>query len=629
MNFLRATHGTRIFSRARFFEFSSRWFCAWHRPKALFAGRRDTSGKPQRGERSETVRSDAAQKITRSETARVDAGSLSPSLTATTQARTETGSASSSVAHDAQLHPAQSIPARVRRFVSLAVLSTRQLFTHLIIMNLFRKFPFLSATLAMLALVLSLFYVGAISLPHAVGLVVLFQLAVLSLDRPCAVVFVPALSPSQLKELEEAIETLKDLGEFVPALIDLGKSKGGFAGLKHIVEHFDALQGDVKKMRRNLAVGGGIGNSGVRWVGNVPFVTDECADFLCASFVMGVNELKGEALQNLIADAGARERVLSKSKGILGMQAKTALSGTEIPLPTIYAPQIVELVFMYGQARQFATVFPLGAGTVKLPRLKAGEDDFAYLGAGTAGMSQNVPEKRVTAELVTFTANKFGGLIRIPFELEEDTFIPIGQFLARYIARQLAKGEDKTLFLADGTATYASQTGIASYCVANPTYLRQLGAGKTKVTDATIADFRALRGLVNPAVLANMAANGQTSAAYYLHPSLESLLVTFNTIGSPQIYIPQSAGKPATLDGFPIRWIGISAANSGAAQPSTPIAFFGDLSYWYLGERGSVRVEVSREVFFQTDELAMRALERIDVEALAIDAMGTLMTAAA
>jgi len=293
-------------------------------------------------------------------------------------------------------------------------------------------------------------------------------------------------------------------------------------------------------------------------------------------------------------------------------------------------PQIIELVFAYGQARQWATVFPLGAGTVKLPRLKAGEDDFAFLGVGTAGMSQSVPEKKVTAELVTFTANKFGGVIRIPYELEEDTFVPIGQFLARYIARQLAKGEDKTLFLGDGTATYANCTGVGPYCASGGgTYLQQLAAGKTKPTDATINDFRAMRGLVNPAVLANMAANGQTAAAYYLNPTMEALLVTFNTIGSPLIYRPQQGNQPATLDGFPIRWIGVSQAYSTKAAASAYLAFFGDLSYWYLGERGAVRVEVSKEVWFATDEIAMRALERIDVECLGIDAMSALQTAAA
>ena len=87
-------------------------------------------------------------------------------------------------------------------------------------------------------------------------------------------------------------------------------------------------------------------------------------------------------------------------------------------------------------------------------------------------------------------------------------------------------------------------------------------------------------------------------------------------------------GTTATLDGFPIRWIGVSQAYQTIAAPCQPLAFFGDLSFWYLGERGAPRVEVSREVFFATDELAMRALERIDVEAMAIDAMATLVTAA-
>ena len=138
-----------------------------------------------------------------------------------------------------------------------------------------------------------------------------------------------------------------------------------------------------------------------------------------------------------------------------------------------------------------------------------------------------------------------------------------------------------------------------------------------------------MRPKVSPAVLANMAANGQTMAAYYMHPSMEALLVTFNTINNPYIYVRQSGGQPATLDGFPIRWIGSSQAYSNLAAASSFLAFFGDLSYWFLGERGAPRVEISREVFFATDELAMRALERIDVEALAVDAMSTLQTAAA
>jgi HK97 family phage major capsid protein len=391
--------------------------------------------------------------------------------------------------------------------------------------------------------------------------------------------------------------------------------------MRQIEKNHDELRGELRKLRRN----GLAGNNGVRWIGEKAFVSEDCAMALTSVFVLDAAKLKG-GMDMLVPDASARERVIALAAQTLGMENRTALTTTEIPVPTIYVPQIIELVFAYGQARQFATVFPLGAGTVKLPRLKAGEDDFGYLGAGTAGMSQPVGEKRVTAELVTFTANKFGGIIRIPYELETDTFVPIGQFLARYIARQLAKGEDKTLFIGDGTATYANQTGVGPYCAANPAYLLQLAAAKTKASDITLDDLRNMRGLVNGAVLANMAATGGTAAAYYMHPSLEPLLRSFNKYPNFVVFTNEN-GKPM-FDGWPVRWLGISAVNNQQAAPTQYAAFFGDLSYWYLGERGAVRVEVSKEVFFATDELAMRALERIDVEAMAVDAMAALQLGA-
>jgi len=448
--------------------------------------------------------------------------------------------------------------------------------------------------------------------------------------RRTSALFITGMSEEQIKEFENICSDLKKFGGMFKTLDEIAKTEGGWAAIKQLPEVFktegkrvDEIQKEVNKLRKLVAKGQYY--TGVKWVGNVPFVTDDCARALSSVLVMECSKIDG-ALRTLNKDESQHKNLLDMAREYLGMEQKAggALGAGDIPLPTIYMPQVIELVFAYGQARQFATVFPLGAGTVKLPRLQAGEDDFGFLGAGTGGMSQQIGQKEVTAALVTFTANKAGGLIRIPTELEEDTFIALGQFLARYIARQLAKLEDKTMFLADGTNAYANIVGVGQYCLNNPAYLHKLAAGNTVVSDLTINDFRLLRTLVNPAVLANMAANGQTQAAYYLHPTLEALLVTFNTIGAPQIYKPASAGQPATLDGFPIRWIGVSAPYSLNAAPNALVAFFGDLSFWYLGERGAPRVEVSRDVFFQSDELAMRALERIDVEAMAVDAMATL-----
>ena len=470
-----------------------------------------------------------------------------------------------------------------------------------------------------LALVISVAVIGValkVLHPGAAFLIVgLWQLAQFAVSkRQAGVFFLAGLTSEQLEEFQDILKSCER---------EFPKFKGLGDRVAQIEKSNDELRGELKKWKKSGL--SGMSQTGVRWIGSKAFVSDDCAQALTSVLVLDCARIKG-ALDTMVPDESTRKQILTLSQGYLGMEQRTAMTGTEVPLPTGYVPQIIELVFAYGAARQYATVFPLGSGTVKLPRLKAGEDDFGYLGAGTAAMSQPVPEKRVQAELVTFTANKAGGLIRLPYELQEDTFIPIGQWLARYIARQLAKLEDKTLFIADGSAGYASQTGVGPYCVANTDYLLQLDAAKTKVSDITLEDLRALRGKVSPAVLANMAANGQTDAAYYLHPSMEPLLRGFNKYPNFVVFTNEN-GKPM-FDGWPVRWIGIGATNNGQAQPGTFAAFFGDLTYWFLGERGQVRVEVSKEVFFATDEIAMRALERIDVEAMAIDAMAAIRTGA-
>jgi len=469
-----------------------------------------------------------------------------------------------------------------------------------------KKFlPFLAlALLAALAILIS----HSVESVFAVGLLCAAAPAVLTED--------------QVKEFKSILDGLSAYKDMFPGLKDLGSVEGGFAAikalpatLKELADGYRLLSEDNKKLRKAM-LNHNTG-SGVRWVGDIPFVTDDCAKALSSIYFLQCAQ-RG-AWPAAFREATAQQRALAMACEVLSMEQRAALTTTEIPIPTLYVPQIVELIWKYGQLRQYATTFPLGAASVILPRLKAGEDAFGFLGVGTAGMSQTISEKKVAVENITFTPNKFGGIVRIPTELEEDTFIPLGQFLARYIARQFAKMEDNVGFNADGTATYANIVGISKYCTTNNTYLQQLGAGKTKPSDATIADFRNMRARVSAAAYFN--------AAYYMHVTMDALLVTFNTLNNPLIY-QRLPGGGATLDGFPIRWTGVHAPYGTAANAGANLATFGDLSYGYLGERGQPRVETSLDVYFATDELAMRALERIDFELMAIDALASLLTAA-
>ena len=304
-------------------------------------------------------------------------------------------------------------------------------------------------------------------------------------------------------------------------------------------------------------------------------------------------------------------------KSILNIEAKAALTTSDIPLPVAYSSEVVELVYEYGQARKVGTVFPLGAGTVKLPKLGT---DPAF---GLIGGSVTVPEKSPTIVFVTFSAEKFGGLIRLPSEIDEDSIVAMGQFIARYSARNIALVEDWQFFRSTGAASGVNGTGAGlTTAVVTDACLINQASTKIKQSDATLANFRSLRSesTLSGAVLGR--------AKYYMHPTYEALLVSFNTNTNGIVYVRGNGTAPATLDGFPIEWIYTMPAYSTAAAVSLCHVLFGDATYQYLGVRGSIRMDTSREAAFATDEILMRALERLTVGLMASKAVAGLVTAA-
>src|SRR5436190_844568 len=95
-------------------------------------------------------------------------------------------------------------------------------------------------------------------------------------------------------------------------------------------------------------------------------VTHDCARYLAAIAYIGAE--KHNKLSHL--NSQSRDLILNKSAEVLGMELRAALTTTDIPLPIEFQSQVVELVWKYGDFRRYATPFPMGAGTVKLPKLK-------------------------------------------------------------------------------------------------------------------------------------------------------------------------------------------------------------------------------------------------------------------
>ena len=407
-------------------------------------------------------------------------------------------------------------------------------------------------------------------------------------------------------ELTGAIKTFKESA----AKLDAHEKSFGTltAELKELQEGHKAFELALAEAKKNqLAI-----RSAMRSV-RPGEVTEDCARYLGALFIRsGINQEK--------INGKSGERLRDMADEILG---KTAVASSDIPLPVDYSGQVVELVSLYGAARRFGTVFPLTSGTVKLPKLTTSPAFTLIASSGSVG--EKVPQ----TAWVTFTPEKFGGVVRLPSEIDEDSIIPIGQFVARYAAREMAKAEDTQFFISSGAGSGAngSVEGLTYSTITNSKVV-QMASTKTKYSDATLANLRALRAVPDAAALG--------MSAYYFHPSFEQLLSTFNSSGdrpyNPNAQIAGNGANPITtgptLDGFPIRWVDILPAYSTSNNASKVFALFGDVSYQYLGVRGGLRFDTSREVYFATDEIGIRALQRMTIGLMATGAVAGLETAA-
>ena len=400
------------------------------------------------------------------------------------------------------------------------------------------------------------------------------------------------------------LQSKESIEKFTKSVEDRVKAmEGGFVAVKDLPDELAKIRSDLDAVRRAQSY-----QKTIRAT-KPGHVSDECARAIAATALLSADSFGG--LKGY--DSRNRETLLGLSREILGINTKAALTSSDIPLPTDFGGEVVELVSMFGAARQYGTVFPLGVGQTKLPR-RGTDPTF-----GLIAVSGAVTEKSPTVVFVTFNAEKFGGLVRLPSEIDGDSIVAMGQFIARYSARQLAYLEDYNFFAGTGAGSgiNGSVAGLTSSTITN-TKVTQMASTKTKYSDATLANIRSIRAVVDAPIIGK--------GAYYMRPTFEQHLAGLNTAGDKPYQANGLNG--ATLDGFPIRWVDVMPAYSTSANVSKVFMLFGDPSYQYLGVRQGVSVETSRDVFFATDELAVRALERFTIGLMATGAVAGLQTAA-
>src|SRR5712691_7031756 len=82
----------------------------------------------------------------------------------------------------------------------------------------------------------------------------------------------------------------------------------------------------------------------------------------------------------------------------------------------------------------------------------------------------------------------------------------------------------------------------------------------------------------------------------------------FKTAAEQNVYQRLPDGT-AILDGYPIVWTDVMQSFTTSAAADSPIAVFGAMSFWLMGEHGSLRLDTSEHVYFANDQLAVRFIE--------------------
>lgn len=346
---------------------------------------------------------------------------------------------------------------------------------------------------------------------------------------------------------------------------------------------------------------------------NPSSVSDNCARHLAAQLVMHCQ--RSHRLSTLCSVPSQRDALIDFARDTLNLSTRAALTTTDIPMPSEFSGEIRDLISRFGVVRRRMSPYPIGMG-ISRPARMGTRPAF-----GAVSMSAPFSEKSPGISFASLESHKIGGIVRLPREIDEQSIVHVGQFLARYGAVEFARAEDTWGFLANGSGIYEQVVGIVQVARDNGRTVT-LAATKTKPSDATLADFRSLRTKVSKGAL-----NGRLSA-YYLDTTWETRLASFRTPAEPYAYHRYSDGR-ARLDGYPIVWTDVLEPYGTAAAPDKPLAVFGALSFWWFGEHGTPRIDTSEHVWFANDQVAVRFIEEIDFDHAATDATSALITAAA
>lgn len=243
-----------------------------------------------------------------------------------------------------------------------------------------------------------------------------------------------------------------------------------------------------------------------------------------------------------------------------------------------------------------------------VPRITA---DPAHGGTVTA-QAGGVNELDTTFSSVTLSAFKYGITQLYASELAQDTSVDLTTLIAEAATRELmidigahlTTGTDTTQ--PNGIVTAAGNGGTASGTAAGSAFDTFFAPADLITLKYTLAAPYRIRGswLAATTAIRKMRTARDSNGGFLWDMSLV-------------------AGAPARFDGNPVYENSAMAAVASA----TKSVIFGDLKRYFVRRAGGVRVDVSTDYKFSTDQVALRTIMRVDGDLIDTAAVSYLVSA--
>lgn len=253
--------------------------------------------------------------------------------------------------------------------------------------------------------------------------------------------------------------------------------------------------------------------------------------------------------------------------------------------------------------RQLATVVQTG-GDHNIP-VEDGEDSASWSSEeGAFAEDLNAGDSKTTFRKVVLGAHKMSYLIKVSEELLMDNGVNLEDFLSSKIASKFASLEEAAFVNGDNSG---KPNGILQAATEGV----NAASGTVITPDELIDLFHSLKRQY------------RTNASWIMADSTVKAIRKFKEATNEQ-YLWQpglQAGQPDRILGRPVY------TSSGAPDMATsvPAIAFGDMSYYWIADRGNRFIQRLNELYAANGQVGYRAYQRVDGDLTNTDAVKTLV----